>query len=137
MINWHDMHAHLQFVLHPYCHRINSNSTTLHPVQPTNQCEDLKSTESPTLLPAQLTNESKTTIKTRELAAWILVACFFIVLLTIIILIAITTLCVYYRRMKQTKENSPDYKMEGNPCYEAITLRKTTAIPHIQTHDYI
>lgn len=74
-------------------------------------------------------------IKIRELVAWILVAFFFIALL-ITTMIASTALCVYKYKKEQTKDNSLDYKMEGNPCYEAITLKKITVTPHVQTHDY-
>ena len=80
------------------------------------------------------------TVGTRELTSWILVAVLLSMLITIITVMAIKT--IYTRKETASRDIdqpdiSQDCKMEGNPCYETVTLRQITASAHqAHTHDY-
>ena len=80
------------------------------------------------------------TVGTRELTSWILVAVLLSMLITIITVMAIKI--IYTRKKTASRDiDQPDIyqdcKMEGNPCYETVTLRQTTASVHqAHAHDY-
>ena len=79
------------------------------------------------------------TVGTREQISWILVATLLSTLITVITVMAIKAI---YMRKKTASRDQPgdisqDCKMEGNPCYETITLRQiTTNVHQAHAHDY-
>ena len=77
--------------------------------------------------------------RSRELISWILVA----VLSMLITVITVMAIKIIYTRKKTASRDvdqpdiSQDCKMEGNPCYETVTLRQITASAHqAHAHDY-
>ena len=75
-------------------------------------------------------------IRTRELIAWTLVAVLLTILIAVITVMAIKAI---YTRKKTASRDIDQPKMEGNPCYETVTLRQITSASTHQapTHDYV
>ena len=77
------------------------------------------------LIPCMNVGDSLTGV--REAVAWT-VAAVSMVLFVVSLTVNITMLWLRYKK-KQAKDNNveaPMYEMEGNPCYEAASMKKTT-----------
>ena len=69
----------------------------------------------------------------REAAAWT-VAAVSMVLFVVSLTVNITMLWLRYKK-RQAKDNNveaPKYEMEGNPCYEAASMKQTTDSTGVQ-----
>ena len=76
-------------------------------------------------------------ISVRELTSWILVAILFSMLITTITVATIKAICT--RKTPGSEDQAgtiQDCKMEGNPCYETVTLRQITTSAQAHTQDY-
>ena len=62
----------------------------------------------------------------RETVAWT-VAAVSMVLFVVLLTVNITMLWLRYKKRQAKKNNveAPMYKMEGNPCYEAASMKQT------------
>ena len=101
----------------------------------TNSMSNYVITEMGSLIPVKnvIDNLNLSLTGVREAVAWT-VAAISMVLLVVSLTVNITMLWLRYKK-RQAKDNNveaPMYEMEGNPCYEAASMKQTTDSTGVQ-----